>query len=104
MIGWLLLAAAALAAPDPLVAEMQRFEESRSTAIKAGDAEALRSMYSEGFQGIASGGARVDRETLLTVLQRSAGGDFVSGPVRPSPFRSWSKDGSSSTTRIDRAC
>lgn len=77
MTGWLLLAAAAVAVPDPLVAEMQRFEESRSTAIKAGDAEALRAIYAEGFQGIASGGARVDRETLLAVLQRSAGGDFV---------------------------
>jgi hypothetical protein len=77
MIGWLLLAAAAIAVPDPLVAEMQRFEESRSAAIKKGDAEALRAIYAEGFQGIASGGARVDRETLLAVLQRSAGGDFV---------------------------
>jgi hypothetical protein len=56
---------------------MQRFEESRSIAIRAGDAEALRAIYDEGFQGIASGGARVDRETLLAVLQRSAGGDFV---------------------------
>ena len=70
MMGWLLLAAAAIAVPDSLVAEMQRFEKSRSTAIKAGDAEALRSIYGEGFQ-------RVDRETLLAVLQRSSGGDFV---------------------------
>ena len=77
MMGWLLLAAAAIAVPDPLVAEMQRVEESRNAAIKTGDMEALRALYAEGFQGIASGGARVDRETLLAVFQRNAGGDFV---------------------------
>jgi hypothetical protein len=77
MIGWLLYAAAAITTPDPLVAEMQRVEESRNAAIKAGDMEALRELYAEGFRGIASGGARVDRETLLSVFQRNAGGDFV---------------------------
>ena len=77
MIGWLVYAAAAIAAPDPLVAEMQRFEEGRSAAIKAGDIATLSELYADGFHGIASGGARVDRETLFGVFQRSAGGDFV---------------------------
>ncbi len=77
MMGWLLLAAAAIAAPDPLVADMQRVEESRNAAIKAGDMEALRELYPADFQGIASGGVRVDRDTLLAVFQRNAGGDFV---------------------------
>ena len=77
MIGWLLLAAAATANPDPLIAEMQRVEESRNAAIKAGDMETLRELYAPSFTGIASGGARVDRETLFNVFQRNAGGDFV---------------------------
>lgn len=77
MMGLLLYAAAAIAAPEPLIAEMQRVEESRNAAIKAGDMEALRELYAEGFQGIASGGARVDRETLLAVFQRNAGRDFI---------------------------
>ena len=77
MIGWLLYAAAAIAAPDPRVAEMQRFEEGRSAAITAGDIAMLSELYADGFQGIASCGALVDRETLLGVFQRSAGSDFV---------------------------
>ena len=76
-MGWLLYAAAATAIPDPLVAEMQRFEEGRNAAIKAGDMETLSELYAPSFQGIASGGARVDRETLLGVFERNAGGDFV---------------------------
>jgi ketosteroid isomerase-like protein len=77
MMGWLLLAAAAITGADPLVAEMQRIEESRNAAIKAGDMEKLGELYAPDFQGISSGGARVDRETLLNLFKRNAGGDFV---------------------------
>ena len=77
MIGWVLFAAAAAAIPDPLLAEMQRVEESRNAAIKAGDMQTLGELYAPSFQGIAAGGARVDRDTLFGVFQRNAGGDFV---------------------------
>jgi hypothetical protein len=75
MIGLLLFAAAAAA--DPLLAEMQRVEASRNAAIKTGDMAALRQLYAPSFHGIAAGGARVDRETLLGVFKRNAGGDFI---------------------------
>jgi hypothetical protein len=63
--------------PDALVAEMQRVEASRNAAIKAGDMAKLREFYAPSFHGIAASGARVDRETLLGVFKRNAGGDFV---------------------------
>jgi hypothetical protein len=77
MIGIALLAAAAAAKPEPLLVDMQRLEASRNDAIKTGDMAALRKLYAPSFHGIAAGGARVDRETLLGVFKRNAGGDFV---------------------------
>jgi hypothetical protein len=75
MIGLLLFAAAAAA--EPLLAEMQRVEASRNAAIRTGDMAALRQLYAPSFHGIAAGGARVDRETLLAVFKRNADGNFI---------------------------
>src|ERR1700757_4469735 len=77
MVGFALLLAAAAANPNRLLAEMQRVEVSRNAAIKSGDMDALRELYAPAFHGIAAGGARVDRDTLLNVFKRNAGGDFV---------------------------
>ena len=38
---------------------------------------ALERLYAPDFHGIAAGGARVDRTTLLGVFRRNAGGGFV---------------------------
>ena|SRR5689334_1900847 len=77
MIGFLLLLAAASSKPDALIVEMQRVEASRNVAIKAGDMAALKQLYAPSFHGIAASGASVDRDTLLGVFKRNAGGDFV---------------------------
>ena len=77
MLGALILAAAAAAQPDPLLAEMQRLEQARGAAIKSGDLGTLRRLYAPSFHGIAAGGARVDRETLFAVFKRNAGSDSV---------------------------
>ena len=77
MIGFALFLAAAAAQPSPLVAEMQRLENSRSAAIKAGDVAALEKIYEPDFRGIAGNGRQVDRPALFAVFKRSAGGDFV---------------------------
>ena len=77
MIGSLLLLAAASSKPDALVVEMQRVEASRNVAIKAGAMAALKQLYAPSFHGIAASGASVDRDTLLGVFKRNAGGDFV---------------------------
>ena len=66
----------AAAAADPLVAEMQRVEAARNAAIKSGDLPTLRGLYAPSFHGISGAGVRVDRETLLNVFKRNAGGDF----------------------------
>ena len=66
----------ALAAPS-LQAEMQAVEASRNAAIRTGDIAALERLYAPDFQGIAAGGARVDRAALLAIFARNAGGDFV---------------------------
>ena len=65
----------AAAAADPLVAEMQRVEATRNAAIKSGDLATLRRLYAPSFHGISGAGVRVDRETLLNVFKRNAGGD-----------------------------
>ena len=67
---------AVLAAPS-LQAEMQAVEASRNAAIQTGDRAALERLYAADFQGIAAGGVRVDRATLLAVFARNAGGDFT---------------------------
>lgn len=67
---------AALAAPS-LQAEMQVVEAGRNAAIRTGDMTALEQLYAPDFHGIAAGGARVDRATLLAVFRRNAGGVFV---------------------------
>jgi hypothetical protein len=67
---------AAMAAPS-LQAEMQAVEAGRNAAIRAGDMAALERLYAPDFHGIAAGGARVDRATLLGVFRRNAGGAFV---------------------------
>ena len=76
-----MLAAAAVANvnanANALLDEMQRVEASRNAAIKAGDMDALRELYAPSFHGIAASGARVDRDALLNVFKRNAGGDFV---------------------------
>ena len=77
MIELMLMLAAAAAKPDPLVVEMQRVEASRNAAIKAGDMVALKRLYAPSFHGIAASGASVDRDAILGVFKRNAGGDFV---------------------------
>ncbi|MFL6760917.1 nuclear transport factor 2 family protein [Sphingomonas sp.] len=77
MILALVLAVASPASADRLLADMQRVEAGRNAAIKAGDMAALRKLYAPGFHGIAASGARVDRDTLLGVFKRNAGGDFI---------------------------
>src|SRR5690348_15872026 len=77
MIGFLLLLAAASSKPDAVIVEMQRVEGSRNVAIKACDMAALKQLYAPWFYGIAASGASVDRDTLLGVFKRNAGGDFV---------------------------
>ena len=67
---------AAIAAPS-LQAEMQAVEAGRNAAIRSGDMPALERLYAPDFQGIAAGGARVDRPTLLAIFRRNAGGSFV---------------------------
>lgn len=78
MLDSLALALAAQAmAPDPaLLAEMQALESVRNAAIRAGDARALERIYAADFNGIAANGASVDRDALLAVFRRNAGGDF----------------------------
>ena len=72
------LAAQVAAAPETaLQAEMQAVEARRNAAIHAGDLVALEQLYAPDFHGIAAGGARVDRETLLGIFRRNAGGDFI---------------------------
>lgn len=66
----------ALAAPS-LQAEMQALEGQRNAAIRAGDTATLERLYAPDFQGIAAGGARVDRSALLAIFARNAGGDFA---------------------------
>jgi hypothetical protein len=73
----LLLALVAQAATPPLQAEMQAVEASRNAAISAGDMAALERLYAADFHGIAAGGARVGRDTLLAIFRRNTGGDFV---------------------------
>ncbi len=68
---------AALAAQPSLQAEMQAVEASRNAAIRTGDMAALERLYAPDFHGIAAGGARVDRATLLGVFRRNAGGAFL---------------------------
>lgn len=65
------------AAADPLIAEMQRVETRRNVAIKTGDMATLEKLYAPTFHGISGGGVRVDRDTLLNVFKRNAGGNFV---------------------------
>ena len=72
----ILLLLAAMAAPS-LQAEMQSVEAGRNAAIRTGDMAALERLYAPDFHGIAAGGARVDRATLLTIFRRNAGGAFV---------------------------
>ena len=72
----ILMLLAAMAAPS-LQAEMQAVEAGRNAAIRSGDRAALERLYAPDFHGIAAGGARVDRDTLLAVFRRNAGGDFV---------------------------
>ena len=72
----ILLLLAAMAAPS-LQAEMQALEASRNAAIRTGDMAALERLYAPDFHGIAAGGARVDRATLLAVFRRNAGGGFT---------------------------
>jgi hypothetical protein len=38
---------------------------------------ALKRLYAPSFHGIAASGATVDRDTLLGVFNRNAGGDFT---------------------------
>ena len=66
---------AALAAPS-LLAEMQMVEATRNAAIRTGKVAVLERLYAPDFHGIAAGGARVDRATLLAVFRRNAGGAF----------------------------
>jgi ketosteroid isomerase-like protein len=72
----ILLLFAAMAAPS-LQAEMQAVEASRNAAIRGGDMPALERLYAPDFHGIAAGGTRVDRATLLAVFRRNAGGAFT---------------------------
>lgn len=72
----ILILLAAMATPS-LQAEMQAVEASRNAAIRTGDMAALERLYAPDFHGIAAGGARVDRATLLGVFRRNAGGAFV---------------------------
>lgn len=67
---------AAMAAPS-LQADMQNVEAGRNAAIRTGDMAALERLYAPDFHGIAAGGARVDRATLLGVFRRNAGGAFT---------------------------
>lgn len=67
---------AGLAAAQSLQAEMQQLESRRNAAIRAGDMDTLGQLYAADFHGIAGSGARVDRDALLAVFQRNAGGDF----------------------------
>jgi hypothetical protein len=66
----------AMAAPS-LLAEMQAVEARRNAAIRAGDSATLERLYAPDFHGIAVGGVRVDRDALLAVFRRNAGGDFM---------------------------
>jgi hypothetical protein len=72
----ILILLAAMAAPS-LQAEMQAVEAGRNAAIRSGDEVALERLYAPDFHGIAAGGARVDRPTLLAVFRRNAGGAFT---------------------------
>jgi len=56
---------------------MQAVEAGRNAAIRTGDMAALERLYAPDFHGIAAGGARVDRATLLAVFRRNAGRAFI---------------------------
>ena len=77
MIGIAFFVAAAVAQPNPLLAEMQRLEHRRNAAIKAGDMAALEAIYEPDFRGIAGNGRQVDRPALFAIFKRNAGGDFI---------------------------
>ena len=69
--------AASQGAEPSLLAEMQRVESGRNAAIAAGDMAELERLYAADFHGIAAGGARVGRATLLGIFERNASGAFV---------------------------